>query len=224
MKRWFYIVLFVILILAIVYVYLHRQELGLGGSPSFRSGESSNSEQNASNAAPALMHWQNVDRSSDGFKVEMPAEVQEVQVPAYNERGGYEQVNMILCNPNEDTTFSVAWADDPPVARANGHVPDKTMDMAQEGALNRTQTTPINETSSTIGGYPARDFVGRNAEGGILDSRLIYAGQRLYMLTAAFPSESARRDQDVTRFFNSFIIERPSGIPESLPEAPAKND
>jgi hypothetical protein len=39
-----------------------------------------------------------------------------------------------------------------------------------------------------------------------MNSRLIYAGQRLYMLTAVFPSAGARRDADVSRFFNSFAI------------------
>jgi predicted Zn-dependent protease len=39
-----------------------------------------------------------------------------------------------------------------------------------------------------------------------MDARLIYAGDRLYMLVAAFPSARARRDQNVARFFNSFKL------------------
>jgi hypothetical protein len=42
------------------------------------------------------------------------------------------------------------------------------------------------------------------------------------MLIAAFPSESARRDKDVTRFFNSFAIVSSGRIPETMPLAPAK--
>jgi hypothetical protein len=60
-------------------------------------------------------------------------------------------------------------------------------------------------------GSPGREFTARNSGGGGLNSRLIYAGPWLYMLTAAFPSEGARRDKDVSRFFNSFVIVGVSG-------------
>jgi hypothetical protein len=219
-KLLYFIVLTGILILGLVYIYWHRQELGLTGLPGFGAGADNGADQ----SSPAHMNWHKVDRSQDGFKVEMPAEVQEIQVPAYNERGGSEPVDMILCNPNSETSFSVAWEDDPPVARVNAHAPDRTMDMARDDALARTQTILIAEYRTNLDGFPARDFVGRNANGGIISSRMIYAGQRLYLLSAAFPSVSARRDRDVTRFFNSFTFNRSSGIPESLPEAQPRND
>ncbi len=219
MKQLYFIVLTGILILGIVYIYLHRQELGLTGLPGFGVEGDTSAEQ----STPASMSWRKVDRSQDGFKVEMPAEVQETEVPAYNETGGSEQVNMILCNPNSETSFSVAWADDPPVARVNGHAPDRTMDMARDDALARTQTILIEEYRTNTDGYPARDFVGRNMNGGLISSRMIYAGPRLYLLSAAFPSASARRDKDVTRFFDSFILSMTNN-PASLPEAQPRND
>jgi hypothetical protein len=150
--------------------------------------------------------WEKVDRSSDGFKVEMPTGVQQTQVPAYNENGGDEPVQMIFSNPNADTTFSVSWADNPPVARVNQDAAERTLDMAREDALNRTHTVLVNESGASFGGFPAREFTAQNANGGTMNSRLIYAGQRLYMLTAVFPSTAARRDTDVTRFFNSFAV------------------
>jgi hypothetical protein len=48
-----------------------------------------------------------------------------------------------------------------------------------------------------------------------MDSRLIYAGSRLYMLTVAFPSSGARREKDVTRFFDSFVITSAAGSGKS---------
>jgi hypothetical protein len=209
-KRLFYIVLTVILVLGILYIYLHRQELGLA-SPG--SDEGTGAEQAGSTTSPARMDWQKVDRSPDGFKVEMPSDAREIQIPAYNERGGSELVNMLVSNPNSETNFSVAWADDPPVARVNGHAPDRTMDMARDDALARTQSTLVSESRINLGGFPAREFMGRNTGGGIIYSRLIFAGQRLYMLIAAFPSASARRDRDVTRFFNSFTVTSSASIP-----------
>jgi len=57
---------------------------------------------------PPTIIWEKIDRSADGFKVEMPSGVQETQVPSYNEHGGEEPVQMIYANPSSETTFSVA--------------------------------------------------------------------------------------------------------------------
>jgi hypothetical protein len=209
--KWlFSILLSIILIGGLIFVYLHRQELGLGGSrPAPVEETAASAPAQTAPIGPAPIVWEKVDRSSDGFKVEMPTGVQQKQVPAYNEHGGEEPVQMIFSNPNVDTTFSVAWADNPPVARMNQRSAERTLEMARDDALNRTQTALVNESGTSFDGFPARDFTAQNANGGTMNSRLIYAGQRLYMLTATFPSAGARRDTDVTRFFNSFAIDTP---------------
>jgi hypothetical protein len=212
-KQLYFIVIGGILLLGLVIMYWKRQELGLTGLPGFGVDTDNSADQNT----PASMNWQKVDRSQDGFKVEMPAEIQKLQVPAYNERGGTEPVEMILCNPNTETSFSVAWEDDPPVSRINGHASDRTMDMARDDALARTQTILIEEYRTNMDGFPARDFVGRNVNGGIISSRMIFAGRRLYLLSAAFPSTKARREKDVTRFFNSFAFNRNAGSSDAQP-------
>ena len=211
MKWLFSILLSVVLVAGLIYAYLHRQELGLGGSRPAQIEETAASvPAQTGQSGPAPIVWEKVDRSSDGFKVEMPTGVQQTQVPAYNEHGGEEPVQMIFSNPNADTTFSVAWADNPPVARVNQSAAERTLDMAREDALNRTHTVLVTESGTSFDGFPARDFTAQNANGGTMNSRLVYAGQRLYMLTAVFPSAGARRDTDVTRFFNSFSINTPS--------------
>jgi hypothetical protein len=214
--KWlFSVLLSIILIVGLIYVYLHRQELGLGGSrPAPAEETATSAPTQATQTGPAAIVWEKIDRSSDGFKVEMPTGVQQTQVPAYNEQGGEEPVQMILSNPSADTTFSVAWADNPPVARVNQRSAERTLEMARDEALNRTQTALVNESGASFDGHPARDFTAQNANGGTMNSRLIYAGQRLYMLTAVFPSAAARRDSDVTRFFNSFTTTTPSHAPQ----------
>lgn len=216
MKWLFSVLLSIILIVGLIYVYLHRQELGLGGSrPAPAEETATSAPTQATQTGPASIVWEKIDRSSDGFKVEMPTGVQQTQVPAYNEQGGEEPVQMILSNPSADTTFSVAWADNPPVARVNQRSAERTLEMARDEALNRTQTALVNESGASFDGHPARDFTAQNANGGTMNTRLIYAGQRLYMLTAVFPSAAARRDSDVTRFFNSFTITTPSYAAQS---------
>lgn len=161
--------------------------------------------------------WQPVDESSQGFKLEMPGDPQQIAVEADNESGSTEPVNMIEVKPQPDRSFAVAWADKPPVARMNDLAPEKTLDEARDGALARTATTKIREIRSNPQGFPGRDFEARNVGGGILDARLIYAGSRLYMLIATSPSAAGRNEEAVERFFNSFTIASNTQTPETLP-------
>lgn len=197
-KRWYYIVLGVILIGGIVYIYMHRQQLGLVGNSVATEGPQ-----------PAHINWATVDRSSEGFKLEMPADAREVQVPAYDQKGSTDEVNMLYAYPDATTSYSVSWADNPPVARAAGENADATLDDARDGALARTETSLVSESKSIRQGYPVRDFVGKNDQGGIFNARLILAGQRLYLLMVAYPAQSARSDSDMNRFFDSFRILTP---------------
>jgi hypothetical protein len=182
-KRPLSLFLGIILIVVVVYlVYEYRGDFGLGGPKSAATPGAGSGE----------IAWQTVDRSADGFKVKMPAAANETQIPAYTDHGVVEQVEMIEAPEGPDTTYAVAWADNPPVERAAGDDAEKTLDMARDGALGRTQTS--------------LEILARNAGGGILNGRLILAGTHLYMLIATFPSTSARRDENVKHFFDSFSL------------------
>jgi hypothetical protein len=165
------------------------------------------------------LDWKPIDESNQGFKLEMPGEPKQTVVQATTEAGTTEPVNMLLVKADTDRTYAIAWADKPPVARMSDLVPDRTLDQAREGALSRTSTTLVTESRNTPQGFPGRDIVSHNAGGGILDTRFIYAGTRLYMLIATSPSASARRQDEVNHFFNSFTIASNSQIPETIPAA-----
>ena len=202
MKKWVYFALAVIALGLIAYVvYQHRAWLGLGGVGGGVPTEVANPDM-----VPARVAWRGVDRIQDGFRVDMPSEATQIQIPAYDAQGGAEQMEMLVAMPDANTTYAVAWGDNPPVERASGGVVEKTLDNARDGALMRTQTTLMGETRANFLGYPGREFIARNSSGGLLNARLILAGTRLYMMIAAFPAESARRDEDVNHFFNSFKL------------------
>jgi hypothetical protein len=208
MKRWHVIALVVALAVVGAYFYFYR-----GFRPGLPGG-GSGSEDSA-----AQIRWQFINRPDEGFKIEMPADAKETQVPAYNEMGGSEPIRMLYSGPDADTIFALAWGDNPPVARVNHRAPDLTLDQARDGMLTRTQTTLASETKSLAHGFPARDITAKNAGGGSLDARFVLVNDRLYTLMALYPSMNARREQDVTRFYNSFS---PSTISTSLPEASPK--
>ena len=125
-------------------------------------------------------------------------------------------MKMLFASPDGDTTFAATWEDNPPVARVNDRVPDRTLQQARDGILTRTRTSLVTQTQITNVGYPALDMTAKNSEGGYLDARLIYLNDRLYTLMALFPTTNARREQDVIRFYNSFA---PLRVGTKLPEA-----
>lgn len=205
MKRLVYVVLGTLVLGAIAYcIYVYRGELGIAAPE--KSQETANQGQASYGPQPPHIDWQIVDRSPDGFRVQMPTGTDESLIPAYNALGGVEQINMILAAPGADTTFAVAWADHPPVERASSENAEKTLDLARDGALARTESVLTGESRSRIDGFPVCQFSARNDQGGILNARLILAGTHLYMLIAAFPAPSTRREEDVNRFFDSFQL------------------
>ena len=220
-KRWPYILIALIVVLGAAYlVYSDRQRLGLGHLLGASSG-SERADTGSTGATPVFdavkpsqIEWRSVTRPADGFTVDLPAGPKDTEAPAMNETGGTEPVKMLESSPDGDTLYAVTWQDNPPIARASNNLPDRTLDQARDGMLTRTQTTLMSESRIVSGGFPGREILAHNAEGGILNARLIYvqvsgASDRLYTLMALFPTSGARREQDVTRFFNSFVMAVP---------------
>ena len=213
MKRVYLSLMVILVLIGAMYAWNHRHDLKFL-SQWLPSGPAEGIIQPPSTAQ---LEWRPVEDTSIGFKVEMPGDPKRVVVQATSETGGNEPISMLLVKPDSGRTYAIAWAEKPPVARINDLVPDKTLDQARDGALNRTQTTLVSEIRSNPQGYPGRDVVAHNVGGGILDTRFIYASPRLYMLIATAPSSAARHEQDVIHFFNSFAIATNTQIPETLP-------
>jgi hypothetical protein len=215
MKRVYLYLIAILIVIGAVYLWNHRSDFDF-----LRAWLPSRpSEGIIQTAGDAQLEWRPVDEASLGFKAEMPGDPSRVVVQATNETGANEPVSMLLVKPDANRTYAIAWAEKPPVARMNDLIPDKTLDQARDGALNKTETTLVSEVRSSPQGYPGRDVVAHNVGGGILDTRFIYAGSRLYMLIATAPSAAARHEEDVIHFFNSFAIATNNQIPETIPAA-----
>jgi hypothetical protein len=216
-KRWHYFALAAVVVVGSV-AYTRRDILAslwqLRGS-----GTASDADTGRSSSG----RWRTVDRAADGFKIILPGDAKDLQVPAYTESGGSEAVHMLMATPNGDSTFAITWQDNPPVMRISGHAPERTLNAARDGMLVRTQTTIVNQSLSTQHGNPTMDVLARNVQGGILNARLICAGNRLYIMMALFNSADAAQGQDVSRFFDSFSPSESTAIPETLPFASHPN-
>ena len=167
---------------------------------------SSTQTPNRSNANKAALKWQVANESSVGFQVEVPSRTVETTVQATNEHGSQEPVKMLIAHPDANSSFAVAWEDNPPVARVNSDQVDAIFEEAKTQAINATYTSQLSDRRDTDQGYPARQFVAKNANGGYLDARFIWASPRLYMLIATYPTGQDRSEPDITHFFQSFKI------------------
>jgi hypothetical protein len=218
MKKMYLYVIAVVVVIGAIYAWRYRNDYSILREwlPSRQADGFLTTTRNQQ------LEWRPVDESSQGFRLEMPGDPRRIVVQANNEAGSTEPISMLLVKPDSDRTYAIAWADKPPVARMNDLVPDKTLDQARDGAMNRTSTTLVSEVRSNPQGFPGRDVVTHNVGGGILDTRFIYAGTRLYMLIATAPSAAARHEDEVTHFFNSFAIASNTQIPETLPAATAQ--
>jgi hypothetical protein len=190
-------------------IFYYRVELGLVNKlnvPETTGTAGANQGQTNATQPAAAPNWQMVDRSNDGFRIEMPGDVSEGHAPAFTGRGAQVEIPMIEASPHPENQFAVAWDEDPPVERAAGEAAEKTFDLAQAGALARTRAALAGERKSNAGGYPERDFTGRTYDGGVLSVRMVLAGRQLYTLIVTSPSASAEHDADVDRFFSSFRL------------------
>ena len=236
-KNWPYILIILIVALGVGYLaWSDRERLGLhlfGASPSSQKASSGNGSESSDNESassdnesfspaatppapvaeikPAQVNWRLMNRPVDGFRVELPAGPKESEVPVYTESGDTEHVKMLSSTPDGDTVYAVTWLDNPPIARVNNNIPNRTLDQARDGMLAHTHATLISETTITSGGSPGREILAHNSGGGVLNARLIFVQSfgkhnRLYTLMALFPATGARHEQDVNRFFNSFAM------------------
>jgi hypothetical protein len=235
-KNWPYILIILIVVFGVTYLaWTDRERLGLhmlgagtaGHKASSENGSASSDSESSDNQSastekpspaapvnetkPAQVQWRLLTRPADGFRVELPAGPKVTEVPVYNETGGTENVKMLTSSPDGDTVYAVTWQDNPPIARVNNNVPNRTLDQARDGMLAHTQATLISESQITSGGFPGREILAHNSGGGVLNARLIYVQNsgrhdRLYTLMALFPATGARNEQDVNHFFNSFTM------------------
>jgi hypothetical protein len=214
------IILILLLLLFAGFVYLHRQTMASWATDVFGENKDAGASQTQPAKTSALVEWKSVDYSADGFKVEMPGTASETQVPAYAQNGDVEEVRMLVSRLDNETTYSLAWKDNPPVSRGSEQARDRILDWARDGALLRTQTSLVSESRINPAGFLGREIVSRNPNGGVLCARFLLTGQRLYALMVAFPSAGARRDQDATRFFNSLTLTS-SGTQQTVTQLPA---
>ena len=88
-NRWGYVGLVILVVSGSYFIYQHRQSLMLS-----KVSQPATANQPRAATGPAEIVWQKVDRTGDGFQIEMQANAKQIKIPAYNERGVSEQADM----------------------------------------------------------------------------------------------------------------------------------
>ena len=84
--------------------------------------------------------------------------------------------------------------------------PDEALESGRDGSLRKIQGTVISQRRMTVQGYPALEMQARARGESLVDSRMIVAGKRLYMIMAVASVQQDREPKTIQRMFESFKV------------------
>lgn len=149
--------------------------------------------------------WQTYTAPDGTFSIELPGKptVETIQVPA--DDGGTMPIAMISARPTAHTYYGFNYFEKESIGRKS---PDEALVSARDGSLRKIQGTVLTEKRLEIEGHPALDTQASARGDSLYDSRLIIAGNRLYMISAVATVKDKREAKTVQRVMNSFKILR----------------
>jgi hypothetical protein len=148
--------------------------------------------------------WETFNSPDGTFSVSLPGKPvadngQEISVAD----GGTTLIHGVKVSPYANSIYECTYFEDPSLGT---QPPDELLDHARDGGLKNVQGTLIAEKHITVDGYPARDIQAHARGNSSYNSRLIIAGNRLYMLMVIDTSGPNRDAKNVQKFFDSFKI------------------
>ena len=147
--------------------------------------------------------WETYTASDGSFSIELPGKptLQNVQAPV--EGGGVTPLTLVSVNPTSNTVYMCSYAEDENIEKKS---PDEALESGRDGSLRKIQGTVISQRSMTVQGYPALEMQARARGESLVDSRMIVAGKRLYMIMAVASVQQDREPKTIQRMFESFKI------------------
>ena len=147
--------------------------------------------------------WQTYVAPDGTFSIEVPGKPTLESKQTTLEGGGTATFHFLNVDATGKSAFTVAY-----VERQN--TTDKTeeevLESARDGSLRNVQGVLVKQNRIKVQGYPALDVQAHARSNSFLDSRLVIAGDCLYMIMVVAPSEQARDPKSIQRFFDSFKL------------------
>ena len=116
------------------------------------------------------------------------------------------KVDMVMFTAGSNKAGCVVAYADYPAQLINTTDPQKTLDGARDGAVKNVNGRLVSETSIYFHGLPARDVRIEIPGKAFVTGRFILASPRFYELLFIAPTDTGR-EQDISKFFNSFTID-----------------
>lgn len=147
--------------------------------------------------------WKTYAAPDGSFSIEFPGQptVETKQSPV--EGGATRTITMVSVQTTSSTVYTCTYFEDETLSTRS---PDDVLESARDGSLNKTQGTVITQSRLTVQGYPALEMQARARGNSLLDSRMILAGKRLYMVMAVATTGQDREAKTVRRVIDSFRI------------------
>jgi len=147
--------------------------------------------------------WHTYTAPDGSFSIELPGEptVESTQAPV--EGGGTTSMTLVSVKPTKSTAYMCSYVEDENFTRKS---PDEALESARDGSLRKTQGTAISQKRMTVQGYPALDMQARARGNSLLDSRLIVADKRLYIIMAVATVPEDREPKTIQRMVESFTM------------------
>jgi hypothetical protein len=147
--------------------------------------------------------WQTYTAPDGSFSIEFPGQpaVEAAQAPV--EGVGTTPMTLVSVKPTKNTAYMCSYVEGENIGSKS---PDEALESARDGSLRKTQGTAIGQKRMTVQGYPALDMQARARGNSLLDSRLIVADKRLYLIMAVAAVPQDREAKTIQRMFDSFKI------------------
>jgi hypothetical protein len=149
-------------------------------------------------------HWKTYTAPDGSFSVQFPGEPSVEAQQAPREGGGTVTVNIFLVELWRGPTYICTYVEDDAIR--NG-APGERLNAFRDAALRKIRGTVISQKRMDVLGYPVLEMQARAEPSAVMDTRIIIAGNRLYMLgVMGTDGEYRRKSEYVQRMFESFRI------------------
>jgi hypothetical protein len=112
--------------------------------------------------------------------------------------------NMVILDSASSAVYMCTYSEHENIGKKS---PDRALESARDGSLKQVHGTVIEQKRITVEGYPALELRANVSGNMMLDSRIVVAGNRLYMLMVITP-EGEPVPEKAQRMFGSFHLNK----------------
>jgi hypothetical protein len=159
-------------------------------------------------SAKVNVGWEEYNAQDESFTIQMPGKATE-SVQRQSTPAGEYKMHLAMVVHNQGGAFIAAYADYP--SNFSNIPAQSLLDLAAQGALNRSNATLVSKKNISLDGYPGLELEmlpPKNIPGGgRMVTRIYWVAPRIYILFGG-AEKSSETDAMLARYFESFKLRR----------------